>query len=218
MRTALIAIGFVAAGLIGAVAARELFPPELPPPTGPRSDLAALEARINDLSAQVDRLSEEVRSRESVVIRPDVPPAAVPDTAEALPAEPPPANGEAPAALTDDRIEKKVVETVEKIARARAEEKARREEAATRKKELEWLRQKQRELDLTDDQVQQFAKLLVQRRATLAVMKRRYDAAPPEQKPLIQAEMKDYGELLRGELRKLLNADQYEAIMHPNRK
>jgi len=218
VKIALLLIGFVGAGVIGAVAARELFPADAPE-VGAPPGIAAIEARVNDLSAQVTRLTEEVRAQRDARILPDAPPPATVDAPAAIEGEAAAAGVPGlPAEITDDLIEKKVVETVEKMARARAAEKARRDEAAVRKKEREWLLAKQKELGLTDYQVNEFAKMLISRRQRMGEMKRRWNAAPEEQKPQVRAEMEDYSRTLRGELQKLLNADQYDAIMNPKKK
>jgi len=216
MKIVLIALGFVGAGLIGAVAARELFPGDAPEMGAP-SALASVEARIDDIEAQVARLTEEVRARRDAGIVPNAPPPFSDDPAAAIPLDAaPPSDG--PAAITDDQIERKVVETVEKIARARAAEKARRAEEIQLAKEREWLATKQKEIGLTDYQVEELGRMIVARRRAIAGFKRKMAAAPDGQKADIQQAMMDYRRQLDGELRKLLSGDQYDAIMNPQRR
>ena len=216
MKTALFVLGFLGAGLVGAVASRELFPPAASPAADAPGDLAGLEARVDDLSDQVARLSEEVRARRDAGIVPSDPShAAAADDPTLLPglaADP----AGAPPAFTDDRIEKKIEETIAKITRERQAEKAKQVELSTRKKEREWLLTKQKEHGLTDYQVEEFTKLLMYRRERLGTLKAGWNEATPEQQAQRKTEMEDLGRELRGELQKLLSGDQYEAIMKTN--
>ncbi|MEN8151896.1 MAG: hypothetical protein ABFS86_18925 [Planctomycetota bacterium] len=212
MKTALIVFGFLGAGLIGAVAARELFPAPVPS-TAPPPELAALGARVDDLSGQVERLAEELRVlRDAGVVPSALPPLPSAGKSGSVPGATAPSEAPAPA-ITEERIEKKVEETIAKIARERQEEKARWVEKETRKKERDWLLQKQKELGLTDYQVDEFAKLLVYRRERLATLKAGWEQATPEQQVQRRTEMEDLSRELHGELRKLLSAQQYEAVM-----
>lgn len=212
MKTAVFIFGFLGAGLVGAVASRELFPTASPTAETPPA-WANVEARVDDLSGQVERLSAELRARRDAAIVPVAPPsvgaAGAPTALEDTTSIP----GSPAATVSDEKIEKKVEETIAKITRERQIEKARQVEMATRKKEWDWLLAKQKELDLTDYQVEEFAKMLIARRQRMAGMKGRWKDSSPEQQAQLKTEMEDYSRELRGELRKLLSADQYSAIM-----
>ena len=128
MRTVLFIIGFVGAGLVGAVFGHVLFPADVPLP-GRSEDQSRLEAQVEDLAVEVDRLRTEVREERASRPLPDAPfsqalagtSAAPGDPAAAFPA---PAAG-APVVIPDDLIEEKVRETVVEIARENQKERAR---------------------------------------------------------------------------------------------
>ncbi len=227
MRTVLFVIGFVGAGLVGAVFGHVLFPADAPLP-GRSTDQSRLEAQVDDLAAEVDRLRTEFR--EERASRP------IPDTQHA-PAAPALFTSEnpavldigviraggtgAPALIPDEVIEEKVRETVLEIARENQKERARQAEARQVEKETAWLKGMQEELRMTDYQVEELKKLLVGRRRTVAAFKKAWaDLGPnptPQQKARFEQEKTDYGETLKIEVLKVISLAQYEAMVNKSR-
>jgi hypothetical protein len=205
MRTAVVVLGFLGAGILGGVAARIVARDEAPAPLGPDR----LAARVESLEAEVARLSAEMRRP------PDLPPLAAAPAAPA--AEPPP---DPPSPFPDGEIEAKVRATVEEIAREQREEKEQQALAATLAAEEKWIAMVREPLALTDSQVEGLRALLARRREGIAVYKGRLlergtDITPAEREALAQ-EMKDLGVALDQELRALLSSSQYDALMAYN--
>jgi len=226
MRTGLFVIGFIGAGLVGAVFGHMLFPADVPLP-GRSENLSHLEAQVDDLAVEVDRLRTEVREERVSRSLPDAPfsPAAAGISID--PADPSatsltaPVPAGAPILIPDDLIEEKVRETVVEIARENQQERARQAEARKVEKETAWLKGMQEELRMTDYQVEEIGKLLVGRRRAVAAFNQAWaDLGPnptPPQKARFQQEKTDYGETLRIEVLKIISQAQYEAMVEKGR-
>jgi hypothetical protein len=232
MRSALFVLGFLGAGLVGGLVGRMLAPPPEAELSEGR-DLSRLTATVEDLKAEVARLSEEQRllagtnpllgGAAVAGTRAESPPAMDDAARAAMEFGVPgarPADPLATSSLTpDEMIEEKVRETVVEIAREDRVRRAKAAEAAQREKELKWLRDLKPKLGLTDFQIEEMSTLMIQRRQAIAAHKRQVaalgDNPPPSQRAPLDQALKDYGETLKTELQKVLSPDQYEAIMNP---
>jgi vacuolar-type H+-ATPase subunit I/STV1 len=223
MRTVLFIIGFVGAGLVGAVFGHVLFPDDAPLP-GRSGDDSYLMARVDDLAAEVERLRTAVYDERAS--RPIANTQQTPAASALFSSEDPAVldvgdivvgGTVAPTLTTDDVIEEKVRETVEEIAREQRRERARREEAKIVAKETAWLKGMQADLRMTDYQVEEIGKLLVQRRRAMEAFKQKWAAlgedATPQQKAGLQQTMTDYRESLKIEVLKVVSVDQYEGMV-----
>lgn len=216
MRAAVFVIGIVGAGLVGAVAGRILLPEEGSRPTS-REDPSRLEARFDDLEAEVARLAEDLRRERDTPPLPAPAPAPVPEAADD--AEPVPV---VTVEVSESVIEEKVREALDERAREVTEEQKRRADALQAEKDAAWQARLKKELGLTDYQATELVKQLRRRREVLTEHKRKLmekgpDITPAEREAL-QQDLLDAGQLLDSDLKSLLNADQYEALMKMYRK
>ena len=220
MRNLVFAIGFVGAGLVGAVGGKLLFPAET---VGVDLEAPALtESRIEELENRMERLAGEVRAmrQERLAPAPD-PLAAVPF--DATPGAAPPSHMDAPAAAepapaaSPGEIEEKVVEIIEAREREQRERKAKWAAAAQLKKEAEWFARMKERLGLTERQVEDMKKLRTERRVKRNELGNRWralgDAITEEQKTAIRVEMEDFNRNQDAEFRSLLSTTQYEGLM-----
>jgi len=213
MRNLVFTIGFVGAGLVGAVGGRLLFPGET---VGVDLEAPALaESRLEELENRMERLAGEVRAlrQERLAPAPD-PLAAV--SFDATPGVAPPGPVDAPAsaapvsaAAAPGEIEEKVVEIIEAREREQRERKAKWAEVAQVKKEAAWLGRLKEPLGLTDRQIKDLLRLLADRRATMAEYRRNWaergDGITEAEQAAIKAEAADYGRRLDGDLRAMLS-------------
>ncbi|MHC4860629.1 MAG: hypothetical protein ACYTDY_11110 [Planctomycetota bacterium] len=222
MRAAVFVIGIVGAGLVGAVGGRILFPEEGSPPTS-REDPSRLEARIDDLEAEVARLAEELRRERDTRALPDPAPVSLPAPAPAPEAsddaEPVP---EFTVEVSESVIEEKVREALDERAREASAEQKRRADALQAEKDAAWQARLKKELGLTDYQATELVKQLHRRREVLAEHKRKLLEKGPDitqaEREALQQDLRDAGRLLDSDLKSLLSADQYEALMKMYRK
>ena len=221
MRTVLFIVGFVGAGLVGAVFGQMLFPDDAPLP-GRSEDQSRLEAQVDDLAAEVEVLKTAIREERDSRPLPETPFSPVPSDAvtagnpvAGTAAAPPPADTR--TLISDEVIEEKVRETVVEIAREQQRERARQAEAKQVATETAWLKGMQSDLRMTDYQVEEIGKLLILRRRAMEVYKQKRDAlgqdATPQQKARLQQEMTDYRESLKTEVLKVVSVEQYEGMV-----
>jgi hypothetical protein len=210
MKPIILTVGILGAGVVGALAGQVLFPAEAPPPAA-HTGLAKLEARLDEVSREVERLGDAVRIlRDAAAIPNALPPA------EALPPGDVDDAGEAGALIPDSVLEEKVRETVEKIAADAREERARKAEASVRQKEKAWLDGIRERLDLTDYQVEEMGKLLLRRRRAIAAIKAKWAergaSITDAEKATLMKAGETLGQRLDEELQKLLSTSQYESL------
>lgn len=218
MKNLVFFLGFGVAGLVGAIGGRVLLPENDSAESG-RTEIERLDARIDDLSMEIARVRRALReSRDAASLRSEprlLPDAPEPETEESVPVD-------ASSALVvpaDAVIEEKVRKVIDERTRAAQAARAEKDEAAQRKKEVEWIARLKKEQGLTDFQARELQRMLIDRREVVAEFKRRHEDAPDEAgKEIIQAERKQYGEDLQIELKALLSPEQYDAIMHPSKR
>jgi hypothetical protein len=215
MRTALLGLGFLGAGLVGALAAQILFPP--PEPTVDRpGDPAHLASRVADLEKNVDLLAGQVRLLET---RPPTVLEAAPAPGDdgVGPSEP----GEAAPAVAGGELEEKILDVVER--REEEERRARDERRAAMAAEWEaaMLTRLQEELSLDAYQKEELARILAERRERMTALRDRYFSGEgrggPEQAGLFREEMQKVREETTAKIQELLTPEQFEAFQSQDR-
>jgi DNA repair exonuclease SbcCD ATPase subunit len=220
MRAPLILIGFLGAGVVGAVAGQILFTPT-EPPTSTDPEVARLVKRIDDLESESARMRDEIGRLSVAAPAPAAPgeapalvPADVPRPEAVTPADPAPV----PSGLVpEERIEEKVRETIQEIAKDQREKKERWAALKQAEKEKKWLEGIAPKLGLSGQQVEDLTKLLEKRRKAIFAYNRAKEQlgpdAPPERREALEQRIRAFGQTLDEELRLVLSTEQYEAIM-----
>jgi hypothetical protein len=167
MKIALFALGFIAAGVVGGVTADLLRPEVTSAPTeGGRDRLAA---EIDDLRTDVAHLREEFRTARDAAVLPDEPAgtadAPLPSAAgEEIPSEEAVADG-------SGALEEKVNRLIEEKARKDGEARTKRIGAMWAERDKERLSRLKEDLDLTDYQAEELARILDERRKVMMEMR-----------------------------------------------
>jgi hypothetical protein len=223
MKPAALAIGFVCAGLIGAVCANVFFPPE---PAAPADTGAPdrIDARFDELEAEIDRVAKLVETQR---IAPPISEEVKPEIEETKPL------GEGSAAFIEDPIirdarvsdHNETVAVIEDKVRKVIEEKQEqarqeREKAAAiklAKQREDFLDKWTKALDLTDAQREQLSENWNTRvKVGRALQKRQQEFGPDatqQQREILKQETADAARLIDDELKKILSTEQYDKMM-----
>lgn len=204
MKIALLALGLLAAGVIGGVTT-DLLRSDAPV-TVPRSENARLKADLDDLKTSVARLSQEVNALRDARVIPNDPasagdPAAVPaDTAAPV------------AAASEKELEEKVTQLIDKKDRAESEARTKRMNAMFEERDKERLEKYRKELDLTDYQAEELAKIMGERRQAMIDMRNEIFAGGAEAgtREKMRETMKKVREDSNEKVKVLLSTTQYE--------
>jgi hypothetical protein len=213
MRTVIFVIGFIGAGLAGAVGGRVLFPVEAPL-TGDPGVPARVTARLDDLEAQIARLSETVNRD----LAPPLPDPIVRVDGRVPHAEEPAQDPDVVVLeVSEGVIEEKVREAIDERVKAQREEHERRVATQKEQKVQAWLEKWQKELGLTDYQREELGKQFRLRQKAIDDYKRtiaeRGSDITEAEKALLTQEVKDVVRQSDAELKSLLSTQQYEKLM-----
>ncbi|MEN8151251.1 MAG: hypothetical protein ABFS86_15655 [Planctomycetota bacterium] len=207
MKVVLIAIGFIAAGVIGGVTSDLLRPDQ---PTAPLDDgRDRIEAELSDLRTLVARQGEEIRAlRDAALV------ANEPARLAGAPALEP--DAETAAAANEGEFEDKVAKVLEKKDQEEREARTQRMTAMMAEREKALLKRLQEELGLTDYQSEELGKIFGERRnAMMAIREKIFEGGrenvTQEQFAEMRENMQKSREESEEEIKNLLTADQYEA-------
>lgn len=208
MKMALIAIGILAAGLVGGMAS-DLMRGDAAPVVAQESP-DRLEARVEMLEAAVDRLVHEVRLLADARVLPVEAPRAVPGeaaAAEALETDP----------ASEEEIAAKVLETIEKREEKAREEREARMAAFATEREDAAIKKLESELGLTAYQSDELKAIYQERRKAMAALRDKLRAGregPPSREDMaaMRDEMRQIQDDADQKLKDLLTDDQYKAV------
>jgi len=208
MKMALFAVGLLAAGVVGGVTA-DLLRPEAPPSLA-ADNTDRLEAEVDDLRTTVARLADEFRAERDARVVPNAPAAAADAPAALAP------DTEAPvAAATTKELEEKVNKLIDKKGRQDSEARSRRMGAMFAERDKDRLDRYKKELDLTDYQAEELAKIIAERRKLMLEMRAKIFEGGRENVTREQiTEMREKMQTARDEsdekVKNLLSSSQYE--------
>jgi len=206
MRTALLLVGFGAAAFAGVLAGQAIGPGDVTP----LPSTSGLEGRIDELEAQVARLTEMARSAPLPPL-----PSSMPDGPDALAPSPTASEGEASAApVLDAALREQVLGVIEEKRLADREERERKVQDYAARAETARLDRLEKDLGLEPYQREELAKILTDRRKALAALLRgrRERERTPEAREEMKEEFKRIREEADTELQKLLSTEQYETF------
>jgi len=209
MKIALMALGLLAAGVVGGVTS-DLLRPDAPPSVA-AGNTDQLKAEFSDLRTTVARLTEEVRALRDARVVPSEPTALAGGPAALGP------DTEAPvAAATTEELEAKVNKLIEEKDKKDSEARSQRMNAMWEGRDKARLKRLQDELDLTDYQAEELAKILGERRKLMSEMRTKMFEGGREN--LSQEQITEFREKMQKsreesdeKVKTLLSSTQYES-------
>ena len=217
MKPAFLVLGFVVAGVVGAVFAHVVLPPE-PASTPGTGQPDRVDARLDQLEAEVTRLSRALEANRLAPVIDSLKDEVKPEILETKPREIVGDPVIKDAKVSDENVIEEKVRKV--IAEKQEEARRQREKAAAMKLSQDmqkFLDHWTKELDLTESQREQLADNWKRRVAIGATYKQKFADKGPDitqqERQALQQEMADEARILDDELRKTLSAEQYEKLM-----
>jgi Spy/CpxP family protein refolding chaperone len=222
MKTVLIAVGFIAAGLVGGLAGGMLFAPEEAASSAPEepSRMAEWQRRVDDTLADID---DRLRLLETA-------PGYVADEPEISSAPPSPVatdgtsggeGGETPLASADPELREKVLDIVEQKEKEDREARDARRAEMAEQFEAARLDRLAEQLGLNSYQKNELKRILAERRQKMLEMREKYfsgDGRPdPSQFALFREEMTKVREESGTQLQAVLTPEQYETFKEQDR-
>jgi hypothetical protein len=223
MKTAMIAIGLLAAGLVGGLAGGILFPPETVE-TKPENGPSKVESRVADLEDAVARLTDEVRLLRTASPSPVVDERPL-SAAEPVAAEVPAGQPEETEAVPEDQLRLKILDVVEEKEKQDREAREQRRREMAVQFESRMLDRLAEELGLNAYQQEELGRILAARRMKMEEIRQRFfpEGIPrggernPDQFALLREEMEKVREESNTQVQAVLTPEQYETFQQQDR-
>ncbi|MHC4471863.1 MAG: hypothetical protein ACYS99_12960 [Planctomycetota bacterium] len=211
-KTALLIIGFAAAGVLGALTATLAVRGESD--TRPGGDLSKILARVEAVEAKVDRIQAEMRELRTPPPLPDPRMAPTPLAGRAAVEEPRPA--------LDKELDEKVRKAVEESRDAEQEAIGRRFSAFAEQREKAVLKKLKDESGLSSYQEEEMQKILTRRREAIGeffrtMFSRRRTEGEETEFTKIQEKIREVAQKSDEEIKALLTPEQYEKFKEEDR-